>query len=76
VAIDDSGSGVDYDRCAVFLGGVRQIARWDLSARKFFILLRDENIMGPQALTVVAYDNIGHRTELDATIDIPRRTRR
>jgi hypothetical protein len=76
VAIDDAGSGVDYDRCAILLAGVQQIARWDVSTRKFFILVRDENIMGPQALTVVAYDNIGHRSQLAATIDIPRRTRR
>jgi len=76
VPIEDTGSGVDYDRCAIFLAGIEQIARWDLSSRKFFVLLRDENIMGPQALTVVAYDNIGHRSQLDTTVDIPRRTRR
>lgn len=76
VPIEDEGSGVDYDRCAIFLAGIEQIARWDLSSKKFFVLLRDENIMGPQALTVVAYDNIGHRSQLDTTVDIPRRTRR
>jgi len=76
VAIDDDGSGVDYDRCAIFIAGVRQIARWDLSSRRFFITLDDEDIMGPRAVTVVAYDAIGHRSQLDTTVEFPRRTRR
>lgn len=73
VPIDDQGSGVEYKRCAVFLDGIKQIARWDGRAKKLFVLIRDENTMGPRALTVVAYDNIGHRSQLDSTVDIPRR---
>jgi hypothetical protein len=72
IRVEDTGSGVDYDRCAVFLDGVPQIVRWDGRLKKLFVLIRDENIMGTQALTVVAYDNVGHRTQLDAHVDIPR----
>lgn len=73
VGLEDTGSGVDDSRCAVYLDGVAQIARWDGRIKKLFVLLRDENIMGTRALTVVAYDNVGHRTQLDTRIDIPRR---
>jgi hypothetical protein len=73
VAIDDEGSGVDDGRCAIYLDGVEQIARWDGRAKKLFVLLRDKNIMGTKALTVVAYDNVGHRTQLDTRVDIPPR---
>ncbi len=72
IAIKDGGSGVDYRRCVVLLDGIKQIARWDGRAKKLFVLLRDRNIMGPRAITVVAYDNIGHRSQLDTTVDIPR----
>jgi hypothetical protein len=72
IRVEDTGSGVDYGRCAVFLDGVVQIARWDGRLKKLFVLIRDENIMGTQALTVVAYDNVGHRTQLDVHVDIPR----
>jgi hypothetical protein len=73
VPILDGGSGVDFDRCAVFLDGIRQIARWDIRSKKLLVLIRDENIMGQRAVSVVAYDNVGHRTQLDTTVDIPRR---
>ena len=73
IRIEDDGSGVDYRRCAVFLDGIEQIARWDGRLKKLFVLIRDENIMGTQAMTVVAYDNVGHRTQLDVHVDISRR---
>jgi hypothetical protein len=73
IPIVDEGSGVDYKRCAVFVDGIKQIARWDVRAKKLFVLIRDVNIMGPRAMSIVAYDNIGHRSQLDTTIDILRR---
>jgi hypothetical protein len=73
IALEDRQSGIDYSRCTVFRNGFKEIARWDPRAKKLFVLIRDENIMGTQALTVVAYDNVGHRSQLDVHVDIPRR---
>jgi hypothetical protein len=70
VPIEDTGSGVDHRKTAVSLDGVEQIAYWDSKAKKMFVVVRDANIMGPRSLSVVAYDNIGNRSRLDATVDL------
>lgn len=74
VDVDDDGSGVDDSRTEVFLGEEPLIARWDGRSKKLFVDLRDVSIMGPRAITVVAYDRLGNRFQLDATIDIPQQT--
>jgi hypothetical protein len=70
VPIEDTGSGVDYRKTAVSLDGIEQIAYWDSRAKKLLVVVKDPNIMGPHAISVVAYDNIGNRSQLDASVDI------
>ena len=72
VPIGDAGSGVDDERCSIYLNGVKQIARWDGNAKKMFVIVKDQNIMGTQAISIVAYDKIGNRSQLDTTIEIPK----
>jgi hypothetical protein len=71
VPIEDTGSGLDHEETAVSLDGVGQIAYWDSRAKKLLVVVRDPNIMGPRSISVVAYDNIGNRSQLDATVEIP-----
>jgi hypothetical protein len=72
--VEDAGAGLDYRKTAVFLAGAEQIAYWDSQAKKLFVVVGDPNIMGRQAISVVAYDQAGNRSQLDATIEIPRTT--
>jgi len=71
VPIEDSGSGVDHRKTSIFLAGTEQIAYWDSQAKKMLVVVRDPNIMGPRAITVVAYDKIGNRSQLESSVDIP-----
>ena len=70
IPIEDTGSGVDDDRTVVYVDGIKQIARWDSPSKKMFILLADQNIIGRRAMSVVAYDKIGNRSQRDDVIDI------
>ncbi len=72
VPIEDTGSGFDPERGGAYLNGIKQIARWDGTDKKWFIQIYDKNIIGQQAISIVAYDQIGNRTQLDTTIDVPR----
>ncbi len=76
VGLEEDGSGLDSEHTAVYLNGVKQIARWDDQQKKLFISIRDANIIGPQALTVAACDKIGNRSRLEATIDVGQTRRR
>jgi hypothetical protein len=71
VPLEDSGSGIDDERTAIYIAGVPQIARWDFVTKKMFVELRDRNIVGTQTVSVVAFDQIGNRAHLDVTLDIP-----
>lgn len=70
IPIDDDGSGVDDDRTEIYLSGTPIIARWDPSAKKMFVLVRDKNIMGTQEVAVVAYDRAGNRSMHNTTVDL------
>lgn len=71
VPMEDAGSGLDDERSAIYIAGNPQIARWDFMAKKMFIELRDPNIMGPQSVSVVSYDMIGNRSQLDVIVEFP-----
>ena len=71
VPVEDTGSGVDHRRTTVSLDGIEQIAYWDSRDKKLFMVVRDPNIMGARTIQVVAFDQIGNRTRLDATVEIP-----
>lgn len=73
VPIDDEGSGLDEPRTEVFVGGVKRIWRWDFVAKKIIVALRDESIIGPQPVRVVAFDRIGNSSKADATVTIEAR---
>ncbi|MGD8413714.1 MAG: M23 family metallopeptidase [Candidatus Latescibacterota bacterium] len=70
VPIEDSGAGVSHGKTGVFIDGIEQIAYWDSRSKKMFVTIRDPNIMGPRSISVVAYDNAGNRSQLEADIDI------
>jgi hypothetical protein len=76
VPVEDTGSGVDHRRTVVSLDGIGQIAYWDSQAKKLFMVIRDPNIMGPHTIQVVAFDQTGNRTRLDATVEIPESAQR
>ncbi len=71
IPLEDSGSGVDYRRTSVYVAGIEQFAYWDSRSKKLLVVVRDQNIMGPQAISIVAYDKIGNRSHLDTTVDLP-----
>ena len=71
VSVEDTGSGVDHRRTSVSLDGIEQIAYWDSQARKLFMVVRDPNIMGLRKIQVVAFDQMGNSSRLDATVEIP-----
>jgi hypothetical protein len=71
VPVEDAGSGLDHRKTTVSLSGKGQIAYWDSQAKKLFVVVRDPNIMGRQAIAVVAYDQAGNRSELETTVEIP-----
>jgi len=71
VPVEDTGSGVDHRRTSVSLDGIEQIAYWDSQDKKLFMVVRDPNIMGARAIQVVAFDQVGNRSQLDATVEIP-----
>jgi hypothetical protein len=71
IPIEDTGSGLDHEKTSVSVDGVEQIAYWNSRAKKMFVVVRDPNIMGPRVISVVAYDNIGNRSQLDASVEIP-----
>jgi hypothetical protein len=73
VPIEDTGSGVDYERTAIYVDGVRRIAQWDPVAKKVFVPLRGENIIEPLAVSAVAFDRVGNRARADATLAAPSR---
>jgi len=70
IPIEDTGSGVNHKMTAVSIDGIEQIAFWESREKKLFVVVRDPNIMGPRSISVVAYDNVGNRSQLDANIDI------
>jgi len=72
VPVEDAGSGVDFRKTSVYLAGIEQITYWDNLSKKLLVVIRDQNIMGPQVFSVVAYDRIGNRSHLETTVDIPR----
>jgi hypothetical protein len=71
IPLEDSGSGVDDRRTSVYVAGIEQFAYWDSRSKKLLVVVRDQNIMGPQAISIVAYDKIGNRSQLDSTVDLP-----
>jgi hypothetical protein len=71
IPLEDSGSGVDHRKTSVYVAGIEQFAYWDSRSKKLLVVVRDQNIMGPQAISIVAYDKIGNRSQLDSTIDLP-----
>lgn len=73
VPVDDEGSGFDDARSEVYVGGIKQIWRWDFVAKKMIVALRDDSIIGPQPVRVVAFDRIGNSSSLDATVTIASR---
>ena len=73
VPIEDAGSGVDYERTAIYVDGVRRIARWDAVAKKMFVPLGDQNIIEPLVVSAVVFDRVGNRTRADATLAAPPR---
>jgi hypothetical protein len=73
VPVDDEGSGFDEARTEVFVGGVKRIWRWDFAAKKIIVALRDESIIGPQPVRVVAFDRIGNSSKADATVTVEAR---
>ena len=70
IGLDDAGSGLDAGETGVYVAGVKQISRWDDNQKKMFILVRDPNIIGRQALTIAACDKIGNRSRLETTINL------
>jgi hypothetical protein len=73
VPVDDEGSGFDEARSEVYVGGIKQIWRWDFMAKKMIVALRDDSIIGPQPVRVVAFDRIGNSSSVDATVTIASR---
>jgi hypothetical protein len=70
IPIEDEGSGLDDERTEVFLAGKKRVARWDGFSQKMFVLVREQNIMGMQLLSVVAVDRCGNTTTLEKEIKI------
>lgn len=73
IPVDDEGSGLDEGRTEVFVGGAKRIWRWDFAAKKIIVALRDEPIIGPQPVRVVAFDRIGNSSKADATVTVEAR---
>jgi len=73
VPVDDEGAGFDDARTEVFVAGEKQIWRWDFVAKKIIVALRDESIIGPQPVRVVAFDRIGNSSSADFTLTIEAR---
>ncbi len=73
VPVDDEGAGFDDTRSEVYVGGIKQIWRWDFVAKKMIVALRDDSIIGPQPVRVVAFDRIGNSSSVDATVTIESR---
>jgi hypothetical protein len=72
IELDDSGSGIDNKKTKVFLDGRPQVAQWDSFAKKMFVLLREQNIIGDRKLTVKALDRVGNDTTLETNIIISK----
>ncbi len=70
VPIDDEGSGFDDARTEVYLGGVRQIWRWNFAAKKIIVAIHDDSILGEQLVRIVAFDRIGNSSSADATVTV------
>jgi hypothetical protein len=68
IPIDDEGSGFDEARTEVTVGGTKRIWRWDFVAKKIVVALRGESIIGPQPVTIVAFDKSGNSARADATV--------
>ncbi|HXV14119.1 MAG TPA: hypothetical protein VEC56_07925, partial [Candidatus Krumholzibacteria bacterium] len=73
VPVDDEGSGFDDARSEVYVGGIKQIWRWDFVGKKMIVALHDDSIIGPQPVRVVAFDRIGNSSSVDATVTIASR---
>lgn len=69
IPIDDEGAGFDEPRCVVRVGGIRSIFRWDFVNKKLIVPLHDDSIIGPQAISVVAFDRSGNRSARRTTVD-------
>ncbi|HEX6791211.1 MAG TPA: M23 family metallopeptidase [Candidatus Krumholzibacteria bacterium] len=69
VAVTDDGSGFDESRTRIFVGGVKQLFRWDFVGKKLVVPLHDASIIGRQSVRVIAYDRSGNRSTRDATIN-------
>lgn len=73
VPVDDEGSGFDDSRTEIFVGGTRRIWRWDFVAKKIIVALRNEPIIGPQPVRVVAFDRIGNSSSADYSLTFEAR---
>jgi hypothetical protein len=73
VPVDDEGSGFDETRSEVWVGGQPRIWRWDFAAKKIVVVLRDETIIEPQLVRVVAFDQVGNSSSADATVTVDAR---
>jgi len=67
----DEGSGVDVSRLEVTLAGEKIVARWEGDTEKLFVVIRDGNILGPQTITVEAFDRAGNRIFVEREVVIP-----
>ena len=76
VPVDDEGSGFDETRTEVFVGGAKQIWRWDFMAKKIVVALHDDSIIGPQPVRVVAFDRLGNSSSTETTVVIEARPSR
>ncbi len=72
VPVDDTGSGVDAERCVVRVDGRSRVFRWDFVDKKLFVELDDGNIIGAHRVEVEAYDRAGNRATRVDTVSIPR----
>ena len=69
IAIGDDGSGFDESRTRIFVGGVKQLFRWDFVGKKLVVPLHDASIIGKQSVRVIAFDRGGNRATRTATIN-------
>jgi hypothetical protein len=71
IGIEDNGSGVDFEKTTVLLDGLEQIFYWDNPAKKLFVVVWGDNIIGQREILITAFDKIGNRSIRGTTIDIP-----
>jgi hypothetical protein len=72
IPIEDVGSGVDDERCVVYVNGRKRIARWDGFRNKMFVPLEDDAGKDAIALSVTAFDRVGNEARLAKRIETSR----